>query len=313
MNILSLFSAYSLSLFMSFLLASQASAGTITYYHVDSIGSPVLETNAAGVVTRNIDYRPYGTTELSPAVKGPNFTGHIYDPDLDLVYMKARYYDPSVGRFISADPLRPKDGDHFSFNRYAYGNNNPYTFIDPTGKSALSNFWASVMTSLGLSLAAHGVSGGAMNISTPEDSDPLASPGSNIGSPSTWISTPASPPPPDDDDRWTPPEIRGTQVGLRDPSKVDAIKNDMLNGRYDYSISEGQIGGFKDVNGVYHIGEGHTRVAAAREILRETGNSQPLRNLINNGRWTSGVDAPANSRPLPGRGLIESIRNRIGL
>ncbi|MCL1114298.1 RHS repeat-associated core domain-containing protein [Shewanella basaltis] len=64
------------------------------------------------------------------------FTGHVKD-DSGLTYMQARYYDPVIGRFYSNDP----DGtmDHLSigniqgFNRYAYGNNNPYRYIDPTG------------------------------------------------------------------------------------------------------------------------------------------------------------------------------------
>ncbi len=49
--------------------------------------------------------------------------------------MQARYYDPVIGRFYSNDPLGFRDVH--SFNRYAYANNNPYKFTDPTGKSSL--------------------------------------------------------------------------------------------------------------------------------------------------------------------------------
>ena len=48
--------------------------------------------------------------------------------------MQARYYDPVIGRFYSNDPLGFRDVH--SFNRYAYANNNPYKYIDPTGMSS---------------------------------------------------------------------------------------------------------------------------------------------------------------------------------
>jgi uncharacterized protein RhaS with RHS repeats len=54
--------------------------------------------------------------------------------------MQARYYDPVIGRFYSNDPVGFRDVH--SFNRYAYANNNPYKYTDPTGKfsSPVANF-----------------------------------------------------------------------------------------------------------------------------------------------------------------------------
>ncbi len=49
--------------------------------------------------------------------------------------MQARYYDPLIGRFYSNDPVGFRDVH--SFNRYTYGNNNPYKFIDPDGKMSI--------------------------------------------------------------------------------------------------------------------------------------------------------------------------------
>jgi RHS repeat-associated protein len=55
--------------------------------------------------------------------------GHVNDPDIGLVYMQARYYDPAVGRFLSVDPI----GATTKFNRYAYASNNQVINIDHDG------------------------------------------------------------------------------------------------------------------------------------------------------------------------------------
>jgi len=49
--------------------------------------------------------------------------------------MQARYYDPVIGRFYSNDPIGFREVH--SFNWYAYGNNNPYKFVDPDGRQAI--------------------------------------------------------------------------------------------------------------------------------------------------------------------------------
>ena len=60
------------------------------------------------------------------------YTGHAYDPESGLTYAGARFYDSAVGRFLSIDPVG-FTGTAFSFNHYAYANNNPYAYTDPTG------------------------------------------------------------------------------------------------------------------------------------------------------------------------------------
>jgi RHS repeat-associated protein len=66
------------------------------------------------------------------------FTGHVNDVDTGLTYMQQRYYDPVAGRFLSIDPVTTDVNTGGSFNRYAYGNNNPYGHIDPDGRQAIS-------------------------------------------------------------------------------------------------------------------------------------------------------------------------------
>jgi len=50
--------------------------------------------------------------------------------------MKARWYEPELGRFLSPDPVQYQPGNPTSFNRYAYANNSPYSFTDPDGEMA---------------------------------------------------------------------------------------------------------------------------------------------------------------------------------
>jgi len=109
------------------------SAGTVTYVYTDPQGTPLAEADTSGNITATFDYTPYGTTALGTPPNGPGYTGHVNDPETNLVYMQARYYDPATGHFLSTDPLPPSAGDAFKFNRYAYVNNNPIMGIDPTG------------------------------------------------------------------------------------------------------------------------------------------------------------------------------------
>jgi RHS repeat-associated protein len=57
------------------------------------------------------------------------FTGREWDPEVQLYYYRARYYDPKPGRFVSEDPLRFIAGNNF----YTYVENNPINHVDPLG------------------------------------------------------------------------------------------------------------------------------------------------------------------------------------
>jgi len=117
-----------------------AQAGTVTYYHNDLLGSPVVATDASGAVVWRESYRPYGERLTNGPASSSNdvwFTGRRQDVDTGLVYMGARYYDPALGRFISTDPKGFDEESVHSFNRYAYANNNPQRYIDPNGRSPI--------------------------------------------------------------------------------------------------------------------------------------------------------------------------------
>src|SRR5262249_43231165 len=61
------------------------------------------------------------------------FTSHEHLDNIGLIHMNGRVYDPTIGRFLSADPFVPDPFDGQSFNRYSYVKNNPLSRIDADG------------------------------------------------------------------------------------------------------------------------------------------------------------------------------------
>jgi RHS repeat-associated protein len=80
--------------------------------------------------------RAYGLRYGGHAVERSVFTGYLWDRETNLFYAKARFYDPAYGRFTSQDSFLGEINDPPSLHRYAYANDNPARFVDPTGHSA---------------------------------------------------------------------------------------------------------------------------------------------------------------------------------
>ena len=108
------------------------------------------------------------------------------------------------------------------------------------------------------------------------------------------------------------PSIRGTQIGLRDPTLIDRLKADINAGGYAFDDARGQIGGVIDPRGTYHVIEGHHRMAAALELFQESGDDMPVRALLLWGRWSPAVKRPIDSRPFPSRSRWRGFRNWLG-
>ena len=97
-------------------------------------------TDAAGNLVWKENYRPFGerlTNQVESTDNRQWFHGKAADADTGLQYFGARYYDPVLGRFMGVDPVGFQEDNIHSFNKYAYGNNNPYRFIDPDGRMAI--------------------------------------------------------------------------------------------------------------------------------------------------------------------------------
>jgi len=102
-----------------------ATTTTTAYYHFDIRGSTVALTDGNGNPTDAIEYSPYGMTTYRAGTTDTPFLyngqfGVQTDPN-GLLYMRARYYNPYISRFINADP----SGFAGGLNFYLFCNNNP--------------------------------------------------------------------------------------------------------------------------------------------------------------------------------------------
>ena len=109
-------------------LASDDGSG-LTYYHADGLGSISKRTSQNGAVIHEYRYDAWGAVEIGASEPGYAFAGREWEPNLSLHFYRARYYDPSTGRFVSEDPITWAGG----FNLYRAVENNPANLIDPFG------------------------------------------------------------------------------------------------------------------------------------------------------------------------------------
>ena len=93
-----------------------------------------MKTSASGAIIETSEYEPYGRLLNRANDNRAGYTGHVMDAASGLTYMQQRYYDPSIGRFLSVDPVTANSTGGGNFNRYWYVENNPYKYIDPDGK-----------------------------------------------------------------------------------------------------------------------------------------------------------------------------------
>ncbi len=122
---------------------SMRRGGQDYYYHADALGSIVAVTDNSGNVVERYEYDPYGavtiydasyTVRSASAVGNPYmFAGRRYDEESGLYYNRLRYYDPEDGRFLRRDPLGVWGDPANAGNAYAYVNNSPGDFVDPSG------------------------------------------------------------------------------------------------------------------------------------------------------------------------------------
>ena len=113
----------------------------IAYYHYDGLGNTVALTDQSSNVINKYAYTPFGELagiEEAEDTQNPfRYVGKfgVMDDENGLLYMRARYYVPDLGRFLSGDPIWFIDGT----NSYSYVSNNPNNFVDPLGLYSVIN------------------------------------------------------------------------------------------------------------------------------------------------------------------------------
>ena len=114
-------------------LSAHKTGDEFYYYIYDGHGNVagMKDGYESGDATAMYNYDTFGNPLSDPMLTNPfRYCNEYYDAETDMIYLRNRYYDPGIGRFITEDPV--KDG----MNWYAYCNNNPVMFVDPSGLKA---------------------------------------------------------------------------------------------------------------------------------------------------------------------------------
>ncbi len=122
--------------------------GSYYYYLYNGHGDVIALTDESGNIVNAYEYDEWGNilSETEQIDNPIRYAGEYYDEESGLYYLRARYYDPVLGRFISNDPYEGDITDPLSRNAYIYCANNPLIYVDPEGKFlvALGYFAAAV-------------------------------------------------------------------------------------------------------------------------------------------------------------------------
>ncbi len=122
----------------------------VRYFHQDQLGSVVAVTDFNGAAIELLNYDAFGKRRNPDGTDSTNtllpqndrgYTGHEMLDTVGLIHMNGRIYDPTLGRFMSADPYIQAPGMTLSYNRYVYVMNDPFVLTDPSGYSWLSKTW----------------------------------------------------------------------------------------------------------------------------------------------------------------------------
>lgn len=119
-------------------IASPRRAAALTSYYLPDAQGTIRALAGPGGVTDRYTYDAYGQTRdhTGSAINPFGFTGAQTDAGTDLINLRARNYDPAMGRFLSRDTFAAPHGLVAELNRYGYAQQNPVTLTDPTGHSA---------------------------------------------------------------------------------------------------------------------------------------------------------------------------------
>jgi RHS repeat-associated protein len=126
-------------------LIRKQSANREGFYHTDALGSTRLITDNVGLVLDRYNYDAFGANlnQINTFANSFQFAGEQRD-GTGLDYLRARYYDASLGRFISKDPYAGSITDPYSQHSYQYAHANPVRYTDPTGYFTMGEALATI-------------------------------------------------------------------------------------------------------------------------------------------------------------------------
>ena len=127
-------------------ISASTTKSNARYYLPDGRGSVSDITSASGAVQTHYSYGPFGEVTQGAGEEATDlaYNAEEYNPITGLQYLRARYYDPTMGHFGVEDSLPGDINDPATLNLYSYVAGNPINRIDPSGHSWLSNAWNSV-------------------------------------------------------------------------------------------------------------------------------------------------------------------------
>lgn len=346
----------------------------------DKVGSALYIYDEQGRRADKRIFEPFGGVfqEASDSEVTPRrFGTHSFDSSLNLYYMKARFYDPNVGRFTSIDPVIRKASILESVNPYSYVENNPVNKMDVRGTDPSDQFDRGrlpqgkdkdiPLDGAGLATVRRVPNSSVLGVDelvpaekpAPSRSEDIASSAEKSDGSSTaglldrvqdvlevlrgielvpdgTGGLMVKPQTITDDEvadiaqaqttgilvgglvvvgtitgglLLNPgsatvlagaglPKLLTLQQGGLDPAKIGALQRAMIAGQYRFAAAEGRIAVLVDRFGRIAVSEGNNRVQAAVQILRSTGNSGPIRALLENAK-VDRVDSLANYKAIP--------------
>ncbi|MBU5451529.1 RHS repeat-associated core domain-containing protein, partial [Acetivibrio sp. MSJd-27] len=113
-------------------ISRTVNGGSKEYYTFNTHGDTTALVNASGTILKDYTYDAFGNQKQEQSEDNNPFRycGEYFDSETGFIYLRARYYDSSIGRFTSEDPIR--DG----MNWFVYCGNNPINLVDPSGFKA---------------------------------------------------------------------------------------------------------------------------------------------------------------------------------
>jgi RHS repeat-associated protein len=117
-------------------LLSMRRDGAARFYHHDAHSGTRALTDTAGALTDSYVYDAFGLPTAATGVTANSYryAGEQFEPALNQYYLRARYYDPSIGRFTARDPHPGSPRDPLSLQPYLYAHASPCNATDPSGR-----------------------------------------------------------------------------------------------------------------------------------------------------------------------------------